>query len=85
MAGQDPDQLDGVGRKNPAIPARYHDDVVTGAPNLNVVPNQVLQTDHDQDLRIDAQSGLNPIVTRKVWAAVYKLSAPLLNGVVGAA
>eukprot|EP00959_Pyramimonas_sp_CCMP1952_P416383 8723386-Pyramimonas_sp.AAC.1 len=33
---------------------------------------------HDQDLGIDAQAGLNSIVTRKAWAAVYKLSALFL-------
>eukprot|EP00959_Pyramimonas_sp_CCMP1952_P392830 8231308-Pyramimonas_sp.AAC.1 len=36
-------------------------------------------------LGINAQAELNPIVTRRVWAAAYKLSAPLLVGVFGAA
>eukprot|EP00959_Pyramimonas_sp_CCMP1952_P084067 1758263-Pyramimonas_sp.AAC.1 len=52
--------------------------------NRHVVPKQVLQANHDHHLGINTQAGLDSILTRKAWATMYKLSAPLLDGVVGA-
>eukprot|EP00959_Pyramimonas_sp_CCMP1952_P402147 8426923-Pyramimonas_sp.AAC.1 len=66
MIWQNPDQLGDVNTRDSAIAACCHDNVVRQTPHWNVVPNQVLQAGHDQDLRIHASTKLDSIVTRRV-------------------